>query len=124
MRVIVNKAEADVPLYDANVDQFTVMGVTGGVTYRFRVRARNIYGNGPFSDDTIVVPDDAPGKTAIPTVQLAVSPTTSVQISWDLPNEHSATITKYDIYFEKSNGDFAMETTACDGSDATIVSNR
>ena len=118
------KTEADVPLYDANVDQFTVMGVTGGVTYRFRVRARNIYGNGPFSDDTIVVPDDAPGKTAIPTVQLAVSPTTSVQISWDLPNEHSATITKYDIYFEKSNGDFAMELTACDGTDATIVSER
>ena len=119
-----NKAEADVALYDANVDQFTVLNVQGGVTYRFRVRARNIYGAGEFSDDTIVVSDDAPGKTAIPTVALAVSPTTSVKISWDKPDEHSATITKYDIYFEKSNGDFAMETTTCDGSDNTIVTNR
>lgn len=118
------KTEADVPLYDANVDQFTVMSVTGGVTYRFRVRARNIYGDGPFSDETIVIPDDAPGKADIATVELAVSPTTSVQISWPLPNEHSATITKYDIYFEKSNGDYAMELTACDGSDSTIVSAR
>jgi len=118
------KTEADVPLYDANVNQFTVMSVTGGVTYRFRVRARNIYGNGPFSDETIVIPDDAPGKTDIATVALAVSDTTSVQISWPLPNEHSATITKYDIYFEKSNGDFEMELTACDGSDSTIVSAR
>lgn len=119
-----NKAAADVALNDANVDQFTVLNVQGGVTYRFRVRARNIYGAGEFSDDTIVVPDDAPGKAAIATVELAVSPTTSVKISWDLPNEHSATITKYDIYFEKSNGDYEMELTACDGSDATIVSNR
>jgi hypothetical protein len=115
------KAEADVPLFDANVDQFTVTGVTGGVTYRFRVRARNIYGDGPFSDETIVVPDDAPGKADIATVQLAAAPTTSVQISWPLPNEHSATITKYDVYFQKSNGDFVLELTACDGSLAEIV---
>lgn len=73
-----NKAEADVPLYDANVDQFLVTGVTGGVTYRFRVRARNIYGDGPFSAVTIVVPDDAPGKAEIATVELAATPTTSV----------------------------------------------
>jgi hypothetical protein len=63
-----SKTEADVPLYDALVTEFTVTGVTGGLTYRFRVRARNIYGSGPFSDETIVVPDDAPGKADIPTV--------------------------------------------------------
>ena len=118
------KTEADVPLYDANVDQFLVTGVTGGVTYRFRVRARNIYGAGPFSEETIVVPDDAPGKAEIATVELATDPTTSVQITWPMPDAHSAAITKYDIYFQKSNGDFVLELTACDGSDATIVSDR
>jgi hypothetical protein len=50
------------------VTSFTVNGVTGGLTYRFKVRARNIYGYGPASDSTVVVPRDAPGKTATPTV--------------------------------------------------------
>ena len=118
------KTEADVPLLDANVDQFTVLNVTGGVTYRFRVRARNIYGPGEYSEETIVIPDDAPGKTPIPYVALAETPTTSVKISWDMPHDHNSTITKYDIYFEKSNGDFVMETSACDGSSDTIVEDR
>lgn len=118
------KTEPDVALYDANVDQFTVTGVTGGVTYRFRVRARNIYGAGEFSDVTVVVPDDAPGKAEIATVELDIDDPTKVQISWPMPNAHSAVITKYDIYFQKANGDFALEQTACDGADATIVSAR
>lgn len=72
------KAEADVELIDALVTTFTVTGVTGGTTYRFRVRARNIYGNGAFSTDTIVIPDDVPGKTAIPVVALAADDPTVV----------------------------------------------
>ena len=55
-------------LTDALVTSFTVNGVQGGLTYRFKVRARNIYGYGPASDSTQVVPRDAPGKTATPTV--------------------------------------------------------
>jgi len=55
-------------LTDALVTSFTVQGVQGGRAYRFKVRARNIYGYGPYSDATVVIPDDAPGKTAIPTV--------------------------------------------------------
>jgi hypothetical protein len=63
-------------LIDALVTTFTVTGVTGGTTYRFAVRARNIYGYGPTSTVTVVVPADAPGKTDIPTVALStVDPT-------------------------------------------------
>ena len=81
------KTEADVELVDAAVTTFTVTEkVVGGKTYRFRVRARNIYGDGPFSTVTIVVPDDAPGKTDIPTVALSVAAPTEVEISWPLPN--------------------------------------
>jgi len=65
-----------VELIDALVTTFTVTGVTGGTTYRFAVRARNIYGYGPTSTILVVVPADAPGKTATPTVALStVDPT-------------------------------------------------
>jgi len=59
-----------VELIDSLVTTFTVNGVTGGTTYRFAVRARNIYGYGPTSTVTVVVPADVPGKTAVPTVAL------------------------------------------------------
>jgi len=75
-------AVAFTELTDALVTSFTINGVTGGVTYRFKVRARNIYGYGLDSDATIVIPDDAPGKTDIPTVQLSASDATEVEISW------------------------------------------
>jgi len=67
-------------LTDALVTSFPVNGVEGGRTYRFKVRARNIYGHGPDSDATVVIPDDAPGKTAIPTVQLNAADPTEVEV--------------------------------------------
>lgn len=111
-------------LTDALATSFTVNGVTGGRQYRFKVRARNIYGYGPYSDETIVVPDDAPGKTAIPTVQLNAALPTEVEISWPLPDDHSSPITAYEILFMQANGDFALELTRCDGTLSTVVSAR
>ena len=111
-------------LTDALVTSFTVNGVQGGLTYRFKVRARNIYGYGPASDATSVVPQDAPGKTAIPTVLLNSTVPTEVQVSWDQPNNHSADITAYEILFMKANGDFVLELTRCDGTLATVVATR
>ena len=69
---------ADIELVDALVTTFTVNGVTGGATYNFRLRARNIYGYGAYSNVLVVVPADAPGKTDIPTVALSTSDPTQV----------------------------------------------
>jgi hypothetical protein len=111
-------------LTDALVTSFTVNNVEGGRTYRFKVRARNIYGHGPDSDATVVIPDDAPGKTAIPTVQLDAVDPTEVEISWPEPDDHSAPITAYEVLFMKANGDFAHELSRCDGALAAVVAAR
>jgi len=108
-------------LTDALVTSFTVNGVEGGRSYRFKVRARNIYGYGPYSDATLVIPDDAPGKTAIPTVLLNATVPTEVEVSWPVPDDHSSPITAYEILFMKANGDFALELTRCNGSLSTVV---
>lgn len=63
--------ETSIVLTVGNVTNFTVNGVIGGTTYRFAVRAMNIYGYGDYSTATIVVPVDAPGKTDTPTVALS-----------------------------------------------------
>jgi hypothetical protein len=111
-------------LTDALVTSFTVNGVEGGRSYRFKVRARNIYGYGPYSDETLVIPDDAPGKTAIPTVLLNAVDPTEVEVSWPEPDDHSSPITAYEILFMKANGDFAHELTRCDGTLTSVVTDR
>jgi hypothetical protein len=118
------RSTADTPLTDALITTFAVTGVTGGTPYRFRVRARNIYGPGAFSAVTTVVPSDAPGKTDIATVQLTDAAQTSVTITWPEPDAHSSAITRYEVLFLKADGGYAEETTHCDGSQATIVSSR
>lgn len=111
-------------LTDALVTSFTVNAVEGGKTYRFKVRARNIYGYGEYSPVTVVIPDDKPGKTAIATVAVSATTPTEVEVSWPLPNDHSSVIQSYEILFMLANGDFAKELTRCDGTDATVVSAR
>lgn len=120
----VSGAAADIELTDALVTSFTVNGVTGGQPYKFRVRARNIYGYGEYSPVLTIVPHDVPGKTGIPTVALSGSDDTAVEVSWALPNEHSSPITKYEILFMQANGDFVPEPTNCDGAVSAIVTAR
>lgn len=109
-------ATSFIPLVDDLVQTFTVNSVTGGMTYRFVVTSRNIYGYGPNSAVTTLQPHDAPGKTDIPTVALDVLDLTQVKISWNAPNDHSAPILHYQILFMKVNGQFVPELTSCDGS--------
>jgi len=117
-------ADAFLELRDALVTSHTVTPVQGGKKYRFKVRARNIYGHGVNSTVTEVIPDDKPGKTPIPTVQLSPTQPTEVEVSWPAPDAHSSVITRYEILFLHANGDFAAELTRCNGTDATVVADR
>jgi hypothetical protein len=97
---------------------YTVSGVSGGSTYQFIVRAKNIYGYGSYSTALTVSPSDVPGKASIPTT---ANSGTSVVVAWTAPNAHSSSIDSYQIFFKKSDGTFSTELTACDGSTSTIV---
>jgi hypothetical protein len=61
----------EIELCDTLVTSFVVTGLTGGIDYQFKVRARNIYGYGDFSDVFVVEASDLPGKPTIPTVSLS-----------------------------------------------------
>ena len=72
----------------------SVDGLTGGTTYRFIVRARNIYGYGPWSPEFQVLASDLPDQVAIPTVTIG-STATAVTVAWLAPGDHSAAIDQY-----------------------------
>jgi hypothetical protein len=95
--------------------------LTGGLTYKFIVRARNVYDYGPLSDPVSVTAIDKPGKMATPTVTISGI---NVVVAWTLPNIHSSTITAYDIQFKKSDGTFVPQLTYCDGTQTGIVTAR
>jgi len=110
-----------IALQDALATSASVPGLTGGTTYRFKVRARNLYGPGGFSAELVVLASDLPDKAAIPTVAIGTAET-AVSISWTEPGDHAATITAYEILLLLADGTtFAAETANCDGSDPAIV---
>jgi hypothetical protein len=111
-----------IALLDALATSVSVPGLTGGVTYRFKVRARNVYGAGSFSPELAVLASDLPDKADIPAVTIGSSET-AVTVTWVEPGDHAAAIDAYEILFLLSDGvTFSTETTYCDGSDSSIAS--
>lgn len=45
-------------------------------------------------------------------------------MKWTEPNYHFAAIDKYEVLFEKADGTFTTETTYCDGTVASIITNK
>lgn len=78
-----------IELVDELTQQFTVTGLQGGLNYKFKVRALNIYGYGEFSDEYVVEASDMPGRSELPTVTLN---TQNVVITWVAPWSHFNTI--------------------------------
>lgn len=47
-----------------------VTGLVGGLQYKFKVRALNVYGYGEFSSEYVVEASDVPGRPQLPQVTL------------------------------------------------------
>lgn len=108
----------DIELVDSLVTEFTVSGLTGGINYKFKVRAQNIYGYSDFSTEFLLEASDYPGKPPIVTVGLSG---TDVIISWQAPSSHFAVIDSYQVVFLTADGNFVEDLTNCDGSNVIIV---
>jgi len=93
----------------------------GGLFYKFKIRARNIYGFGDYSDELSVLTSDVPDQVNIPTVSIV---NTNVQISWQAPFDNYEAITAYDVVLLTSTGAQVQDLTNCNGANGTIVTNR
>lgn len=95
-------------------------GITGGLTYRFRVRARNKYGFGPYSDVVSIITALPPSAPSSVTTAQEV---TNVKISWAAPTTNGVAVSEYDILIKKKDGSYAT-TPTCLGTTSTVVLNR
>ena len=97
---------------------YTALGLTGGLTYQFRVAAINIFGEGSFSPVLSVVTAQPPETPAAPTV---TQTSVYVKIAWTAPVSNNAAIDKYQILIGTSTTTYIEDTTKCDGSDSIII---
>jgi hypothetical protein len=102
----------NIALLDGLATTAVVPGLTGGTTYRFKVRARNIYGNGAFSTELAVLASDLPDKVAIPTVAVAAA-SVDVTVTWDAPGDHAAPLDAYEVLLRKADGSFVDGSSSC-----------
>ncbi len=110
-------------LYEGTSTTFSLTGLTSGQNYRFKVRAKNVYGYGDYSAEATLSSSSVPGT--VTTLTTAYSTYPDIEIDWSAPTSNGGkTITKYEVVIYKpSTGTFIEDTTYCDASQGTVLTN-
>ena len=102
---------------DATQTYLQTSGLTQGITYQYKYRAINVYGEGDFSDPVSIVPKSAPAQISDVTLTLS---TRDVVITWTEPDNRGDTITKYRITFlDKADSSYKEVSSFCGLADSS-----
>jgi len=94
-------------------------GLSGGTTYKFKVRGYNKYGEGPFTSEVTIQTSQAPEQPVAPTLEVVGA---HVKIKWDAPFANYRNILGYQILIETNVTDTFVESKAlCDGDAQAAV---
>jgi len=97
----------------------SVGSLTGGTTYKFRVRAHNIHGWGSWSNVLQEIASGIPTQPAPVAVHIV---NLDVKIQWATPIENYATVTAYEVTILQSDGStFTQQVQYCNGQSSMIV---
>jgi len=99
---------------------YTATGLTAGLTYKFKVEARNIYGFSDYSQEISILCASAPSVPAIPMSRNVLD---QVNFDWVAPFNNGLPITSYKVMIRKSDNTFAEILDYCNGALATIILN-
>lgn len=110
-------------LEDALVTTKTIVGVTEGSEYRFKVRAVNIYGAGADSAVATIRASDVPSPmAAVVTTRSGLNLTAA----WTEPANNGAPVTAYQVQvWSPKDATYQEDTVECDGAlNATMGANK
>jgi len=93
-------------------------GLSGGVTYSFKVRAYNKFGAGPFTSVVSVQTSQPPETPASPTLTIVGA---HVKIAWVAPFANYRPVLGYQILIGTSAGTFVESKALCDGDAQAAV---
>lgn len=101
-------------LVDGVIDSaYTVLGMTTGSTYTFKVQARNAYGYSWTSNTESILAAQKPAIPSAPTTSFADG---FVTITWSAPSNMGSIINVYSVTILQSDGVYQSSATYCDGS--------
>lgn len=110
-----------IPVTDTLVTTYTFTGLNAGTTYRFKVRARNIYDYGDFSSAVPIIASSVPDTMSAVTTTL--SGTSNIVISWTAPADNGLAISSYSIQlFVPSTSTYVTDSTNCPGTNPSLTS--
>ena len=103
------------------VREYIVTGLTTGLTYSFKVQAKNSEGYSTFSNTVSILAAQTPDAPSSPTTSIVNDQLT---ISWAQVNSNGQTISAYRIEIQDHSGNYHTQLTYCDGSVTAIVTSR
>ncbi len=93
---------------DAFTTSYIDTGVSNGMTYSYRIRARNLVGNSSWSETIEVTPCGLPGR---PENLTAIGGDGRVTLSWDVPGDNGGVpIELYYVYIGLDEGSLEVDT--------------
>ena len=107
---------------DLTLTATVTSGAVKGRRYRFRYRALNEVGFGPYSEIAYILSASAPDEPSVISAQLVGS---NIVISWQLPNNKASLIERAEIKIMHSDGvSFSTQLTHCDGGNKSVFDAR
>jgi len=104
---------ADIYLAEGLFTTYTIAGLVANRDYYFKVRAKNIYGYGPFSTIEVIRTSDRPHTMdPIDTVRVG----TDMVLSWVAPQTGGETIDAYEIKIYIPSSDTYISDPTCDAT--------
>lgn len=95
----------------------TLLGLTNGYTYKFKISAVNDYGEGAYSNIVSVVLATIPAQMSPPVINYSLE---DVTITFAYPASGGKPITDFQIWMSSDGISFAENTNLCDGSLTTV----
>lgn len=103
---------------DLITTSFKANGLTAGVTYKFKIEARNTYGYSTYSNEIAILCATVPSVPATPINSNALD---QVVFDWTASAENGLSITSYTVLIRRSDNQFAEILDYCNGALASIV---
>jgi hypothetical protein len=105
---------------DVGDTEYPTQAIVGGIRYKFKYRAVNIHGPGPFSVESLFFASTTPDQLD-PAVTSLYNQT--VTIAWNpTPNDHKQSVTAYRVKIRNKAGTYVEDTTICNGVKSAVVS--
>jgi hypothetical protein len=96
-------------------------GLVTGTDYKFRVRASNSFGWGPYSDEVTIRADEVPAQI---TPIVATAESIYIRLSWNLPStDNGSPVFEYKVQIQESDGVTYSESASCDGLDSDLLAD-